>query len=177
MRWFPFFIFTYLVIGVQLGLGGFGTVLQGRPNLLLLAAIFVAVNAQRDSALLGCLLLGLMQDLLTQQSPLGLTAFAYGLIGMFVISTQEVVYKDHALTHFTLGLFGGLLYALLVYGHGRLYYTVIHPTFKIAPPPGMPLAIGALYTAALAPFAFALLRRVKRRFGFRPLRTHGSGRM
>jgi hypothetical protein len=48
---------------------------------------------------------------------------------------------------------------------------------KIARVSGAPLIGSAVYTAALAPFVFALLRRVKRRFGFRPLRTHGSGRM
>ena len=51
---------------------------------------------------------GVMQDLLTQ-TPLGLYALSYGLVGMFVVSTQEVVYREHPLTHFSLALVGGLL--------------------------------------------------------------------
>ena len=176
MRWIPFFIFAYITLGVQIGLSGFMDIGLAKPNLMLLAAIFVAVNAQRDAALLGCFLLGLAQDLLTQQTPIGLNAFCYGLIGMFVISTQEIVYKDHFLTHLTLGLLGGLLYALLMYGHGWLYYVTLHSALKISRPPVSPWLASAIYTAAIAPIVFVLLRKVKRPFGFRPLRTHGSGR-
>ena len=130
-----------------------------------------------DAALLGCLLLGFMQDLLTPNSPLGLNAFAYGVIAIFIVSTQEVVYKDHFLTHLTLGLASGLFYALLIYGHGWLYHSVMHPQYKSDRVPGGPLIGSAIYTAILAPLILALLRKIKRRFGFRPLRTHGSGRV
>ena len=177
MRWFPFFILAYLVLGIQAGLRGFMDIHGAEPNFVLLAAVFVAVNAQRNAALLGCLLLGLAQDLLAAQAPMGLNAFALGLIAIFVVSTQEIVYKDHLLTHLTLGLGGGLLYALIAYGHGWLYYVVMHPTVRNGRPSGGPLVTGALYTAVVAPLFFGLLRKIKRRFGFRPLRTHGSGRI
>src|SRR5436305_14664380 len=109
MRWLPFFILAYVMLGVQVGLSGFDQVYRGRPNFVLLAVVFIAVNAHRDAGLLGCFLLGLMQDLLTQ-SPLGLNAMAYGAIGMLVIGLQEVVYREHFLTHIALGLAGGLRY-------------------------------------------------------------------
>ena len=121
MRFLPFFILAYIALGIQSGLTGYGAIYQARPNLALLVVIFIAVNANRDAALLGCFLLGLTQDLLTGQSPLGLNAVSYGLIGILVINTQEVVYSDHFLTHISLGLLGGLMYALLVYGHGWIY--------------------------------------------------------
>ena len=176
MRFLPFFILAYIALGIQSGLAGYGTLYQSRPNLALLVVIFIAVNANRDAALLGCFLLGLTQDLLTGQSPLGLNAVSYGLIGMLVINTQEVVYSDHFLTHISLGLLGGLVYALLIYGHGWIYYSLIHSSLKSARPSAMPLVAGAFYTAALAPFVLAILRRIKRVFGFRPLRSHGNGR-
>ena len=177
MRWIPFLILAYLIFAVQTGLRGFVDIHGAEPNLILLAAMFVAVNAQRDAALLGCLLLGLAQDLLSPQMPVGLNAFAYGLIAIFIVSTQEIVYKDHFLTHLTLGFSAALIYALIVYGHGWLYYVVMHPLLKIGRPSGAPLVSSAVYTAVVAPALFAILKKVKRRFGFRPLRTHGSGRV
>jgi rod shape-determining protein MreD len=176
MRWFPFFILAYVAFGIQTGLRGFIDVRGAEPNFVLLAAVFVAVNAQRDAALLGCLLLGLFQDLLSPHAAIGLNSFAFGAIAVCVVSTQEIVYKDHFLTHLTLGLGGGLLYAALVYGHGWLYYVVMHAPLRASRPSGGPLLGGAVYTALVAPLVFGLLRKIKRRFGFRPLRTHGSGR-
>ena len=58
------------------------------PNLVLLAALFVALNAPRKSALLGCFAMGLMQDLLTQQT-LGLYALSYGMVGVMVIGRNR----------------------------------------------------------------------------------------
>ena len=176
MRFFPFFILAYFALGIQFGLTGYGAIYQARPNLVLLVAIFIAVNAHRDAGLLGCFLLGFMQDLLSSQSPLGLNAFSYGVIGMIVINTQEFVYSDHFLTHISLGLLGGLLYALLVYTHGWVYFSLLHGSLKMTRPSAGPLVVSAFYTAALAPFVLALLRRMKRIFGFRPLRSHGNGR-
>ena len=176
MRFFPFFILAYVALGIQVGLTGYGTIYQARPNLVLLVAIFIAVNAHRDAALLGCFLLGFAQDLLTSQSPLGLNALSYSLIGILVINTQEIVYSDHFLTHISLGLLSGLVYAFLIYAHGWIYYSLLHASAKMARPFVGPLVVSAFYTAGLAPFVLALLRKMKRIFGFRPLRSHGNGR-
>ena len=175
MRWFPFFILAYIALGIQFGLSGYG-ILLNRPNLVLVVAIFVAVSAQRNAAVLACLLLGLTQDLLTHQSPLGLTAFAYGLIGLVVVNTQEIVDRNHFLTHIFLGLLGGLLYGMIVYLHGWIY-NMIHPAQKLTHASIGSLVLAAFYTALLAPFVMGLLRRMKRMFGFRPLRMHGNGRI
>src|SRR5690554_3436804 len=107
MRWLTYFILAYVALGVQIGTSGFLRYQGAGPNFVLLAAIFIAINAPRDSALLGCFVLGAMQDLVTQQS-LGLYAFSYGLVAMFVVSTQNLVYRAHPLTHFSLALVGGL---------------------------------------------------------------------
>src|SRR2546423_13102319 len=145
MRWLPFFILAYVALGVQSGLSGYDQLYRGRPNFVLLAAIFVAVHAQRDAALLGCFMLGLMQDFLTQ-SPLGLNAFAYGAIGAMMVNVQDVVYRDHFLTHVSLGLVGGLMYAAIVYVHG-LIYNWAHAGRVWSRPSLLPLLAGAVYTA------------------------------
>ena len=178
MRWLPFFILAYVVLGVQSGLSGYDQVYRGRPNLVLLAALFVAVHAQRDAALLASFMLGLMQDLLTD-SPLGLNAFAYGAIAAIVVNVQEVVYRDHVLTHVSLGLVVGLIYAAIVYVHGLIYHWA-HAAGRSsswARPSLLPLLVGAVYTAALAPVVLYVLQRFRRVFGFRAVRMmHGMRR-
>src|ERR1700749_2562039 len=89
MRWLTYFILAYLTLGLQIGLAGHIALGGARPNLVLLAVIFIAINAPRDAALLGCFVLGLLQDLTTQQ-PLGIFALSYGLVAMFTISTQQI---------------------------------------------------------------------------------------
>ena len=168
MRWLPYFILAYIALGVQSGLGAYAQVGRATPNFVLLAAVFIAVNAKRDAALLGCFILGLMQDLLTS-SPLGLWALAYGAVGLFVVSTQEVVYRDHFLTHFSLGLAGGLISGAVVLLHG-LVYPMLHPAWRLGRPGIMALIASAFYTALLAPLVLGILQRAKKVFGFRPSR-------
>jgi rod shape-determining protein MreD len=177
MRWLPFFILAYIMLGLQVGLSGYGHVLSGRPSFVLLALVFVAMNAQRTAALVACFILGLLQDLLTQQSPLGLNAICCTLVGWFIVSTQEIVDRHHFLTHIVLALLGGLLYAVLMYTHGWLYFGWLKSSLKLPRPAGVPLVVGAMYTALLAPFVLFLLLRFKRMFGFRSLRSLSTGRM
>ncbi len=176
MRWIAWFILAYVSLGVQLGLGGYWRVAGAAPGIVLLAVIFIAVNAPRDSALLGCFVMGAMQDLVTQQ-PMGLYAIAYGLVAMFVVGTQTVVYKRHPLTHFSLGLVAGLMVAAVVLVHGW-----IHPPGPAIPADGGAAAFpavrltpvilfkSALYTAILAPLVLGLLQRLEKIFAFEPQR-------
>jgi rod shape-determining protein MreD len=176
MRWLAYFILAYFAIALQIGLGPYVRYHDAAPNLVLLAAVFVALNAPRDAALLGCFCLGVMQDLVTQQPP-GLFALAYGLTGLVVFGAHQVVYREHPLTHFTLVLVGGLITALVLLAHGW-----IHPASpRVAATPGSP-ALPALrlspateftrvaYTAVLAPLVLGLLQRVRKVFAFQPQR-------
>ena len=165
MRWLTYFILAYLAIGLQLGGGDYLSVAGARPNVVMLAVIFIAINAPREPALLGCVGIGLLQDLVTLQ-PLGLYAAAYGLVGMFVVSTQEIVYREHPFTHLSLAFVGCLLVSAVVLVHGL-----------VRPPRASPGALfaTAVYTAALAPLVLWGLQRTKRAFNFsaprRRLRT------
>ncbi len=164
MRFFSWFILAYLVLGVQSGLGSMARWGQAAPNLVLIAAVFIAINAPREAALLGCYGLGLMQDFLTQ-SPLGTYALGYGLVGMFVVSTQAVVYREHPLTHFSLVLAGGCICGMVLFAQGWLH------------PPRLPaktLFITALYSAVLAPLLLGALQKMRRLFAFQSTRRYGS---
>jgi rod shape-determining protein MreD len=172
MRWIPFTILAYVTLAVQVGLSGYDTPAVahgGRPQFVLLAAIFIALNAGRDAALAGCFILGLLHDLTSSGTPLGLSAFAYGLVALFVLSIHELVYGEHFLTHLTLGLMAGLLLGFVTYFHGLIDFAIhrnhVHPTL-------VPLLASALYTAILAPVVLFVLHRMKKPFGFRG-RSHG----
>src|ERR1044071_3234499 len=113
MRLLAYLILAYVMLGLQLGLRGQIAIGSAWPNLVLLAVIFIAINAPRDAALLGCFGLGVLQDLLTQHPP-GLFAFAYGVVGLAVAGTHQAVYREHPLTHFSMTLAGGIVVAIII---------------------------------------------------------------
>src|SRR5690606_22780230 len=164
MRWLAYFILAYLTLGAQAGLGAFLEYGGAAPNLVLLAAIFIAAHAPRDAALLGCFGMGLMQDMLTAQ-PLGVFALAYGLVGMMVTSSQSAVQQENPLAHIVVALVSAAVVAGVVWLNAMLA-----PRFTgeaVAGGAGLgTLLIGAGYTALLAPVVLWLLGRLKKSFSF-----------
>lgn len=171
MRWAAYFILAYLFVGMQVGLRGFLDFAGASPDLVLLAVIFIAINAPRDAALLGAFGLGLTQDLLTLQ-PLGLYALGYSLTAMFIVSTQEIVYREHPLTHFSLALVGGVIIGILLMLHTWIWPGlpgVTTATGERLPPLHSGLVshlLSALFTACLSPFVLFILMRIKTVFAF-----------
>jgi rod shape-determining protein MreD len=160
MRWPACLILAYVAIGSQIGAGEFLRVGNSRPDLVLLACIFIAIHAPRQAALLGCFVIGLAQDLVTL-GPLGLYALSYSLVGMFVVSTQEIVYRAHPVTHVTIGFVGTLLWGAVVLVHGWIR----GPRVSVIDVLGV-----ALYTAIAAPIVLGLLNLMRRAFAFSPRR-------
>ena len=173
MRLIPYIILAYLALGLQIGLGRFVEWNGAVPNFVLLAVVFIAINAPRDAALLGCFAMGVIQDLLTQQAP-GLHALSYGLLAMMLSNAQSAVYRKHPLTHVTLAGLGGLVTAFLLYVHAAIWSRWMD---EVAPP-AVPLSLGnlllgTLYTAILAPFVIGVLQRIRVAFSFQaPRRGH-----
>ena len=122
--------------------------------------------------LLGCFLLGLFQDLVTQQPP-GLFALSYGLTGMVAVSAHHAVYREHPLTHFLLVLLGGLVTSAVL-----LLHAWVHPAAPRSFGPDGTTLLPAIrlsaaveftrtvYTALLAPVVLGLLQRCSRFFAF-----------
>lgn len=161
MRRLPFFILAYVALGLQIGAGEYLKWADARPNLVLVAALFLALYLPRDAALLGCFSLGLVQDLVSQHPP-GLYALSYGLTAMFVSPLTHVVNRDHPLTHLGLAAAGGFVTAVVL---------ALHAWFRTSPGatvrgPLAPLFAAALYTAVLAPAVLWGLLRFRRVFAF-----------
>ena len=161
MRWFPVLLLAYIAIGIQAGVSGEVRIHGFGPNLGLLVIVFVALGAPREPALLACVVIGGMQDLATQQAP-GLYALSYGIVGWLIVGMQNVVYREHPLTHTTLVLVGGLISGLVIWIHGR----ILGPRVSI-----MVLSGIAIYTAILGVPALWALQRSRRVFGM-----HGQRR-
>lgn len=164
MRWLSYFILAYIALGVQVALPGFVEIKGAGPNFVLLVVVFLAVNGGREPVLLGSFLLGLMQDLLTLH-PLGTWAICYSLVAMFVLSTQEVVYREHPLTHFSLALTGGIMCGIFLTLHGWIYPFLHGPSAVHTG--AVAWFASAIYTAILAPILLGVLQRMKRAFNFK----------
>jgi rod shape-determining protein MreD len=174
MRFLAWFIFAYVMLGMQLGLGHYASVKGAAPNLVLLAVIFIVSHVPRDAGLLGAFSLGLVQDLLGLGPP-GLYAVAYGLVALAVERTRSSVYRDHPLTHLSVALAGGLIVALVVSLHGWVRPAgpgLSEGGVTVAPvrAPVGALFLSAVYTAVLAPPLLWMLNRGRRTFSFRTVR-------
>jgi rod shape-determining protein MreD len=166
MRWLTYFILAYLALGLQVGVRGFVEVRGATPNFVLMIVVFLAINGAREPVLIASFLLGLMQDLFTQQ-PLGTWAIAYSLVGASVWSTQEIVYPKHPLTHFSLTLLGGILAAVVLTIHGWLYALIHGREGGVGATGDLAIYLAsALYSALLAPLFLGVLHRMRKAFAF-----------
>lgn len=160
MRWISYFILAYITLGIQTGLARAMDFHSSAPNFVLMAVVYISMNAPRDAALLGAFILGALQDL-TSQGTMGLYSLSYGLVAMFVGSARQVAYREHPLTHFSLTLGGGLITAAILFIHGWLR----------GPHSGlMALVYTAIYSAVLAPIILGVLQRMKMVFKFQGAR-------
>ncbi|MGD0540926.1 MAG: rod shape-determining protein MreD [Tepidisphaeraceae bacterium] len=174
MRPLSYFILAYIALGLQAGIARAMEWNTAGPNFVLLAVVFIALNAPRDTALLACFGLGAMQDLASGGS-LGLFAFSYGLVALFIVAVQQAVYRRHPATHFMLVLIAGVLISVVLAIHGWLrppgaeesaggqHLAAVHA-------PVLPLFYTAVYSAILAPFVLGGLQRISRVFRFRSAR-------
>ena len=191
MRWLSFVILAYVALGLQVGLGDYVSIRGAAPNIVLLAVVYLAINAPREAALIGCFGLGLLHDLLTHQTP-GLYALGYGLVGLMASRTNQVVYRDHPLTHFSMTLGGGLLVAVVLLLHGWLFPpgpaemrwvggAGAAPATQLALEAVRPSAVVELtrvgYTAVLALPVLGVLQRARRAFAFQPGRRKLNNRV
>lgn len=140
-----------------LTLGGY------RPDLLLLVVLAVAV---KDGPLAGSRVgfaAGALTDLLVAQTPAGVAALVFTVIGFAIGFARPYLAPDSVsapvLLAFVSGLLGTLAYGLLalLLGEDRVTPTLL----------GQASLSVALYNTLLAPFALALVGRLSERFPLR----------
>lgn len=162
MRWFPFLLLAYIVVAVQLALGGALGWGQWTPNLVFLLVVFVGMHALLEPAMIAGLLLGLMHDVIASHG-IGTYALAYTLLAALAVQLRGIMYSDHIVTHVMMPMGLGVL--LLVYLLFRqwvrnLYYPYDHPVTISA-------GIASLFvTCLLAVPVIGVLRSFRRSFAF-----------
>jgi hypothetical protein len=80
---------------------------------------------------------------------------------MFVISTQEFVYREHPLTHFSMTLAGGFVTGFVLFVHGWVRGPWASP---------VALLTSAAYTAVIGVVVLGILQKSRKVFGFQPAR-------
>ncbi len=163
MRWFTFIILAYVMLGLQIGLGRVIGVGEAQINFVLIAATFIAINCHRSPAILGCFALGLLQDMVSP-GPLGLYAMAYSTMALMVAGTDRALSVEHPFTHFLVTFFGGLVVAIIIWVHSKVY-TIIHGTNITTPL--VPLLVGTFYTSLLSLPVLWILTKMRKAFRFR----------
>lgn len=156
MRWFSFIILAYLMLGVQLGLGGIAHI--GRVDFVLIAAAFIAINARRDVALPACFVLGLLHDLLGGISPIGAYALAYSMVALMIAGTDRALAAEHPFTHFIITFIGGIVAMIVLMIIGWRWG---------APLPFWGSVAGVFYTSIIALPVMWALNKMRRTFRFK----------
>lgn len=157
MRWLPFILLAYIMLGLQIGLGGLPS--AGAVNFVLIAAVFLSLNATRSVAVPACFGLGFLQDL-AGVGPIGTFALIYTIVALLIAGTDRALSAEHPFTHFVITLIGGVVTALLLWFHGKVAaYGVSMPLT-----PGL---VSAFYSAVVAMPALWVLNRMRKYFRFR----------
>ncbi|MCG3178360.1 MAG: hypothetical protein BIFFINMI_00687 [Phycisphaerae bacterium] len=164
MRLLPFVILAVVTLVLQLALAPAISLTSASfmPQFPLILAMFVALYARADVALIACWSLGLLLDL-SSRGPMGGFAFAFGLVGLGIVNIRASIFRDHPLSHFFLAMVFGVVANEIVclreaFG-SQLGGFTWHHLFVI--PAG-----NAVYTALLAPYLMLLLVRLRRVMDF-----------
>jgi rod shape-determining protein MreD len=157
MHLIPYILLAYVAVGMQVGLNGYVKLGGAAPNVGLILAVFFALFVPREAAKLACFALGLMQDLLTQQT-LGLYAISYGLIGAIIGNHQATVFRERPLTHAAVTAVACAITWSVLLVHGWVF----GPASSVAT-----AFYGTLLTVLLAPPLILLLMRLRPALGLR----------
>ena len=175
MRWITFFLLLYLATALQAAhLGQWSEVGYFHLEYLVLVAIFYALFAEDDSALLAGFWSGLVYDL-TSQSLLGTQALLLGLIVLGLVKIRKHIFRNNTLSQIVMTFLATIIFLL---GRMALESAVLwacgRPVNMGSPMQSVGVAFSsAVYTAVLAPFVFRLIFMLGPLLGFEPPHHRG----
>lgn len=112
------FLLFFICFLLQATLTKHIAILGYAPNLILCLVIVLSFLYQEQFGLVYGILFGLLQDVFFGEL-LGIAAFAYVLIALFIRETKRYLYRDHFLSIIVITLTGTILYSLI-------FYMIIH---------------------------------------------------
>jgi len=160
MREIPYIILLAACLILQAAFLDGMRVFGAAPDILFIVALYAALFAPKSHATLAAVMAGLASDVFAG-GRLGVHALLFGLVAAFLVYAREKIFKEHPLSQAVLA-FAALCVIEVAYA---LAAKIQYPTASA----GALLAAGilsALWTAALAPFALALLVKFNRTMGF-----------
>ncbi len=168
MRWLTFFLLLYFATALQAAhLGQWSEFGYFHIEYIFMLAVFYALFAEKDAALLACFWCGLMYDL-TGQSIVGLEAILAGMIALGIVSIRMHIFRSSVLGQMVITFLAVLLFlsGRLAVGHLVLFLAGRPvPIINILGYAGIILS-SSLYTAAVAPWIFRALFLLGDMLGF-----------
>jgi len=161
MNWVGFAVLVFLATVLQTSVAPFLAVHTIRPDLMVIVAVFFGLYARPADAMLGCWIIGLVIDLCSLSHPgranVGLHALTLGLLGLFMVKTRGVTFREGMISHL---IYTFIVSFLLTMALG-LYLVWDNPDWSGM---GRRTAVAfytAIYTAILAPYGHFALRRLR----------------
>ena len=178
MRWLTFFLLLYFATALQAAhLGQWSEFGYFHLEYIFMLAVFYALFAEKDAALLACFWCGLMYDL-TGQSIVGLEAILAGMIALGIISIRMHIFRSSVLGQMVITFLAVLLFLAgrVLLGHLALYFAGRPvPIINGLAYAGVILS-SSLYTAAVAPWIFRALFLLGDMLGFDMQHRRGMAR-
>ncbi|MGC8625588.1 MAG: rod shape-determining protein MreD [Phycisphaerae bacterium] len=175
MRWITFFLLLYFATALQAAhLAQWSEFGYFHIEYIFMLAVFYALFAEKNSALLAGFWCGLMYDL-TGQSLVGLEAIVAGMIALGIVSIRMHIFRTSVLGQMVITFF-----AVLAFLAGRLVLTHLALVLAGRPVPitnvlgdtGIILS-SSLYTAVVAPWVFKALFLLGDMLGLEPQHHRG----
>lgn len=164
MNWVGFAVLVYLVTVIQTSVAPFLAVHSIRPDFMTIVAVFFGLYARPADAMLGCWIIGLLIDLCSLSHPVranvGLHALVLGLLGLFMVKTRGVTFREGMVSHLIYTFVVCFLLTLAV----RVHTTWDGPDTALTRHMAVALYT-AIYTALLAPYVHFVLRRLRSMLG------------
>lgn len=165
MHWMAFGILLYVTTVLQTAFAPFLAVHGVRPDFLAIVAVYYALIARREDALLACWFIGLAADLTglgyARHSSVGVAALSMGLAGLVVVAVRDLTFRDSVVTQLLFTFAVCMMHSVLV-GLFAWYAAANRPAAWDVVQWSLYTAI---YTALLAPYGHWLLRRMRNMLG------------
>jgi len=176
VRWISFAIVLYAAAVFQSAAAPYLSLYSVRPNLLVVLAVFYALEARRDDAMLACWMIGLVMDLTGLSyvhhgvSNVGLCALGLGLMSVVIVKLRELTFRESVWSQlFFCFAAQAALFALIALHMAYALHTWEH--FGRVVRWGL---YAAVYTAVVAPYGHWVLRQFRGTLGVGAGRFGGS---
>jgi rod shape-determining protein MreD len=114
LNWILVLVIAYLLCLMQTGMTSWlrwwG---EASPNLLLVLLIFLGLHAPLHTLAMASVVLGVAYDL-THSTPFGFGTISFALIGLSMVQLRQMVFREHPISHATLGLVCGVMLAVIL---------------------------------------------------------------